>query len=695
MSKGRGKMFQGLKKYKALCFLASFAFLQQPGISGAEDLDLTGLSIEELMGIKVTSVSKKVQNLSDSAAAIFVITNDDLRKSGVTNIPDALRMVPGVNVARIDSNKWAVNSRASTSRFADKLLVMIDGRSVYSPSFSGVYWEVQDVMLEDVDRIEVIRGPGATLWGANAVNGVINIITKHSADTLGGLVTLGGGDQEQAFAGARYGSSLGENTYGRFYAKGFARDEFEYETGDDANDDWDMVHGGFRIDSSLTAKDSLTVHGDIYKGNIDQQMDFASYTFSFPDGYSSFGEDDTEVSGGNIVVLWEHVLSSDSTFTLQGYYDWTERNEAFVEERRDSFDVDLQHLFAVGERHDFVWGVRYRSTEDDFSDADAPLVLTWDQDSRRDDLFSVFLQDEIMIARDRLWLTLGSKLEHNDYSGYEVQPSARLLWALRNNHKLWASVSRAVRTPSRVEHDGNVLNAIWPLSDSFDPTSPFFNPLNPVPVEIRMVGDEDFEAEELTAYEFGYRFLSSHDFSVDIAFFYNDYDKLREFEEQDPVFTGTTVVQTYLANNNISAESYGLELAFAWQATDWLKLDLAYSYLDSDMNGGEQVGEEPRHQASLRGFVNLRDDLDLNIWLRYVDNVTAVYVLSESGDGWYDIDEYVTLDVRLAWRPAANLELSLVGQNLLDSSHMEFVQENFTRPTEVERGVYGKLTYQF
>ncbi|MFH2123280.1 MAG: TonB-dependent receptor [Pseudomonadota bacterium] len=661
-------------------------------MSGAEEQDLTGLSIEELMALQVTSVSKKVQNFSDSAAAIFVITNDDLRKSGVTNIPDALRMVPGINVARIDANKWAVNSRSANSRFADKLLVMIDGRSVYTPTYSGVYWEVQDVMLEDIDRIEVIRGPGATLWGANAVNGVINIITKHAVDTLGGLVSLGGGSQEQAFAGARYGASFGENSYGRLYAKGFSRDEFQYPAGEDANDDWDMARGGFRIDSALTAKDSLTLHGDIYSGNIDQQITVPSSTWSLPGGFFSNIEDDTNVSGKNMVALWEHVLSSGSKLTLQAYYDRTDRNEAFVKEKRESFDVELQHLIKVGERNDVVWGARYRSSRDDFSIADVAIV-TMDPDSSQDSLYSAFLQDEIMLAPDRVWLTLGSKLEHNDYTGSEFQPSLRLRWAPQSNHKLWSSVSRAVRTPSRVEDDGTVLAGIMPYPDSFNPASLFYNPLNPLPVRIEMVGNNALQAEKLTAYELGYRFLFSRDFSMDAALFYHDYDKLRTFEAQDTAFAGTGIVQTSLATNSGSAASKGLELVLAWQTTDWLKVDLAYSYLDSNMELDRQLGEEPRHQASLRGFVTLRDDLDLNIWLRYVGSASAVYVLSQNG--LYMIDEYATCDLRLAWRPVAGIELSLVGQNLLDGGHVEFVQETFTLPTEVGRAVYAKLTYNF
>lgn len=692
MGRGENTRFQGKTRFKALYLLTAFILLHQPPLLCAEEVDLTGLSVEELMDLKVTSVGKKVQNLSDSAAAIYVITNDDIRKSGVTNIPDALRMAPGINVARIDSNKWAVNSRSANSRFADKLLVMIDGRSVYTPTFSGVYWEVQDVMLEDIDRIEVIRGPGATLWGANAVNGVINIITKHASDTLGGLVSAGGGTQEQGFAGARYGAALSESTYGRFYAKGFKRGEFEYDTGGDANDDWGMVRSGFRVDSSISAKDSLSVHGDIYKGDIDQQMDLATPVWSVTEGFSRFIKDETETSGGNVVALWEHVQSAASKFTLQAYYDRTERDEAFVKEKRDNIDVDFQHILKAGNRNEIVWGARYRFSEDDFENTG--LVTTLNPASSQDQLYSVFLQDEIMIARDLLWLTLGSKLEHNEYTGYEVQPSARLLWALRNNQKLWTSLSRAVRTPSRFEADGSVLTTVVPHPDSFNPLSPFYNPLNPLPIEIIAHGNKELDAEKLTAYELGYRVLFAHDFSLDAALFYHDYDKLRKFEEENIVFTGTGIVQNRLAYDTGTANSQGLELAAVWQATDMLKLDLAYSFLDSNMeNEWKQLGQEPKHQVSLRGFVNLRDDLDLNIWLRYMDDVTAVYtpLLNE----FYTVDEYVTLDLRLAWRPVPKMELSLVGQNLLDGGHMEFVQESFTRPTEVGRGVYGKFVYKF
>lgn len=656
--------------------LAVAAFLCYTVPLCAEESDLTVMSIEDLMGIKVTSVSKKAQYLSDSAAAIFVITNEDLRRSGVTNIPDALRMVPGLNVARIDSNKWAVNSRGATSRFADKLLVLIDGRSVYTPSFSGVYWEVQNVMLEDVERIEVIRGPGATLWGANAVNGVINIISKHAEDTQGGLVSLGGGSEEQAFASARYGTALGKNTYGRIYAKGFERDEFQFSQGEDAGDDWGMRQGGFRVESDLNANDSIKLQGDIYQGDINQQMTLLSSTAP----YGTEENNDTEVSGGNLVARWQSILSSTSEFTLQAYYDRTERKEGFVHEKRNSFDLDFQHRFSAGTRHDIVWGARYRHTNDDF--ARVPVVSI-DPDSHRDDLYSAFIQDEISLVQNRLKLTLGSKFEHNDYTGDEFQPSIRLLWVPHPNHKLWTSVSRAVRTPSRVENDGIIINEVIPASST--PAG--------LPVVIKTVGTTDFESEELTAYELGYRFVPNQAFSLDIATFYNDYDNARTVEAATPVFQGTYIEQALCFSNGFSAHTYGVEMAGTWQAAKWLKLDLAYSYLVSNFEDGGQVGKEPRHQASLRSALTPREDLDLDIWLRYVDNVTAIYVASDND--LFDIDDYFTLDIRLAWRPTANWELSLVGQNLLESRHLEFVQESFTRPTEVERGIYGKVTYQF
>jgi iron complex outermembrane receptor protein len=645
----------------------------------AQPQNLSELSIEELMDIQVTSVSKKLQPLSNSAAAVFVITNNDIKHSGATNIPDALRMAPGLTVARIDSNKWAINSRGPNNQFANKLLVLIDGRAVYTPSFSGIYWEEQDTLLEDIERIEVIRGPGATLWGANAVNGVINIITKHASDTLGGLVNLGGGNHEQVFGGARYGTSLTDFTFGRAYVKGFKRNDFKFAGDGDAGDNWDMLRGGFRIDSNLYANDSITVQGDAYNGNLHQSLILD--TLAPP--YSQTVEDKVQESGWNLLWRWQHTPSFESNFTLQAYYDENDRQEAFIDGKRRSFDLDFQHQFPASKNHNFIWGARYHYANDDFVNT---FQVRFDPAHRADDLYSFFLQDEITLMPDRLLLTLGSKFENNNYTGTEVQPSARLLWTLNSNQKIWTAVSRAVRTPSRVETDGHVVGTVIP------PLTPGVNPAA-VPLVSTLNGSNDFDSEELIAYEAGYRFVWRNALSVDLSAFYNDYDNLRSTDPGSAAFLGTYVEQPLIFKNNFSARTFGAELALALQVSPRLKLDLAYSFQDSNMEEGDQVGEEPTHQVSLRAAANVRKDLDFDIWFRYVDDSQAAYLFA--ADSVFELRDYATVDMRLAWHATENLEVSLVGQNLIESSHMEFVTVKYSQPTEIGRSAYGKLTYKF
>lgn len=651
---------------------------------GASDPELIQLSIEELMEVQVTLVAKKSQNLSDSAAAIFVITNEDLRRSGVTNIPDALRMVPGMNVARIDSNKWAVTSRGFNGRFSANLLVMIDGRSVYTPSFSGVYWEVNDVLLEDVDRIEVIRGPGAALWGANAVNGVINIITRSSKETQGGFISAGTGNVEKTMAGFRYGGSSGENTTWRIYAKQNNRDIFETFSGGDANDDWKMTRTGFRLDSALTPGDNLTVQGDVYQGDIQQDLFLASPIT--PDSFMQTFPVETSVSGGNLLARWKRILSPTSDFALQVYYDTSRRTEDWVDEDRDNVDIDFQHSFAPGTGHEIIWGLRYRYTTDDFSNSDLfdVAVVKLDSNARSDQLYSAFIQDGISFSDDRFHLTLGSKFEHNDYSGFEIQPSARLMWSMNPFHKFWGAVSRAVRTPSRGESDGTLTNAAY---DSSLLGSPLIPP--GLPVLVNIVGSEDFKPEELIAYELGYRFIPNSRFSMDLTVFCHDYDKVRTAEVE---FDWITLQQNLILENNAGGETYGLELALGYRFSDFFKADLSYGYSEEFLKNKDVYGMN-RQQASLRGQFNLSPELELDIWLRYVDETKAVYIFSPTGG--YDIDDYMTMDLRLGWDIRPGITLSLVGQNLLDDNHLEFVQESFSKPVEVPRSAYAMLSYRF
>ncbi len=632
------------------------------------------MSLKELMSIPVTSVSKKTQSLSDSAAAIFVITNQDLLRSGVTSIPEALRMVPGLHVGRIDSNKWAVSSRGFNNRFTKKLLVLVDGRTVYTPGFSGVYWEVQDVVLEDIDRIEVIRGPGASLWGANAVNGVINIVTKHASETQGTLVSGGAGTTEKSFGSIRYGTSLGDGVSGRIYAKYFDRDEFEYETGDNAGDSWDSVRTGFRLDSKIADHDNFTFQGDLYLGNIGQ-MALNVPLQSAP--YAKDVEDDVDVSGGNLLIRWQRRLSSSSDFSIQAYYDRTNRDDFYVYEQRDSFDLDFQHRFSPYEDHDLVWGAGYRYTYDDMT---TRYILDFEPESRGDNLFNAFLQDEITLIHNTLWLILGTKLEHNDYSGFEIQPNGRFLWAPHPKHRFWTALSRAVRTPSRVEHDGDLAVAVIP------PPSPFV----PFPIRISIKGDESFEPEELTAYEAGYRFIPDGEFSFDISFFYNEYAQVQGYKQLDPVMQGGYIDKSLLIVNQGDCNVSGFEISAVWQPLPWLQTDISYSYLDSNVQESGMV----QNQVSLRTSIDLPNNVDVDLWLRYVDDDKANRSTSE-GLLLYDIEDYLSLDLRLAWQMNERLELSVVGQNLLDSGHVEFVQEAFIAPTEIPRSFYVQFRYSF
>ena len=434
--------------------LSSILLANPVQASGSMD-NYLDLPLEDLLSMEVTSVSKKKQRLTEAAAAVFVITQEDIRRSGVTSIPEALRLAPGLQVAKIDANKWAISSRGFNTQFVNKLLVLIDGRSVYTPSYSGVYWDAQDTLLEDIDRIEVIRGPGATLWGANAVNGVINIITKQAGDTQGGLMVASAGNEEKVIAGLRYGAELNKNTHGRLYLKFNERDS-SYAPGldDEAGDDWKSLRGGFRIDSQPSDKDRWTVQGDVYEADENQTLnlwrdpsDPSNLNFA-PFYLDANTADEIESSGWNLLTRWDHLLSNTSNITLQLYYDHTKRAENFLLQEQDTLDIDFQHQLEVFGNHDLVWGLGYRHIEDEFSNT---YIVAFLPDSGSSDLFSAFLQDEIELLPDRLRLTLGSKFEQNDFTGFEVQPSARLIWLPTERSTLWGSVSRAVRTPSRLE----------------------------------------------------------------------------------------------------------------------------------------------------------------------------------------------------------------------------------------------------
>jgi iron complex outermembrane recepter protein len=627
---------------------------------------LKRMSLEELMDIEVISVSRRPEKLARVASAIQVITGDDIRRSGATSLPEALRLAGNLDVARKNSHDWAISARGFNTELANKLLVMIDGRTVYTPLFSGVFWDRQNFLLEDVDRIEVISGPGSTLWGANAVNGVINIITKSAGQTQGAYLEAGAGAQLDGIAGARYGGRIAAEVNFRVYGMYFARDAEVLGNGSSANDAWSKRQGGFRIDAATSPRDTLTFQGDVYSGDEDLVIGRTS-----------------SVRGSNILGRWTRSLANESELSLQVYFDRTHLSlpvlatvinsvtfapEGVLVDDLDTYDVDFQHHLRLGSRQQIVWGLGYRATHDVVENAPGLGLVP----SRLDqDLFSGFVQDEIQL-RENLFLTLGTKVEHNDYTGFEVEPSARLQWNVDDRQLLWAAVSRAVRAPSRIDRD---------LSQ----------PAPGAPLVI-LSGSPDFRSETVIAGEMGYRTELADRISASLSLFHNDYSDLRS--------TGTTplTVLPFFFENNLEGTTYGAEFSINWQLFDGWRLHGSYTWLEeslhikpgtTDINNALNETADPAHRASLRSSLDLTDNLQWDVMLRRVSDRPI-----HSGPVLGYVPGYSELDLRLAWRPRVRVELSIVGQNLLHDHHHEYV---FPGPMqiEIERTVYGKVTWQF
>ncbi len=649
-------------------------------VAGAEEqataAPLHQSTLEELMRMEITTPSKRPEELLNTPAAAYVITGEDIRRSGVTSIPDALRMAPGVTVSRIDVSRWAVSMRGFHGQYAKHLLVMIDGRSVYTPLFSGVTWDMQDVMLEDIDRIEVVRGPGASTWGANAVNGVINIITKSAKDTQGGVVTAGGGTIEEAFGGARYGGAINENTFYRVYVKAFERGGFVDQNGNDTDATWDSVRGGFRLDGEPTAWDTWSLQGDVYNS----EPEIAARPANAPPGSDAIQLQEADNIGASLVGSWNHVFTDTSILRLQSYYDYIDRDVSpSFKEQRDTFDFDAQHEFALTDNQQFVYGAGYRFARES---NESGRFVTFDPEDRDLHLYSLFVQDNISLLDDRLILTVGSKFEHHEFTDWETQPDARVLYKLTENQSVWASVARAVRIPTRVEYEGSYLLDI--------------EVENGQPVFLTIVGDDDQVSEELIAYETGYRAIPIETLTLELALFYYDYDKLVSAEPGKDIVNPTTgqIVRPLVASNKNEGEAYGGEVSANWIATDWLSFQTAYSLAQLDLrntDGGRDTvallneGKTPEHQVSLRSMFQLSRTVEFDLWVRYIDDLSAL-----------DVPSYWTTDARVGWMARKDLELAVVGQNLVDDRHSEFKAAFFNGiEPEVERSVYAKATWFF
>ncbi len=656
----------------------------EPEVKPVPSAPMTGLlEFAELAKIKVTSVSRTESTVQQSPAAIFVITQEDIRRSGVTAIPELFRMVPGMNVARIDGNKWAVGSRGFNNRFQDKLLVQVDGRTVYNPISSGVYWDTMDYPLEDIERIEIIRGPGASVWGANAVNGIINIITKPAKETQGGLVSGGGGTADQGFGTFRYGGKIKDDLFFRVYGNGFTRDQTFAQVGD-PHDGWWSGSGGLRMDWQPSEQNTLTFDGGYLHSVAGRRDERAQTTAPF----SFLNLENETTDAGHALVRWTHTVDADNSWSVQAYWDRNVRRaeNLQVESRWDTWDLDFQHQLPLGERQQIVYGAgyRYADTFSASSSRDGGFAVTFQPANHQAHLVSAFLQDEITVVPERLKLTLGTKLEHNDFTGFEVQPTARLLWTPTPRQTIWASASRAVRTPN--VSDDTVAATLLPIF-----------PAPGLTLFPRTKANPALESDEVWAYELGHRVQPRDNLSFDTALFYNVYHDLRVFVSGAtiPLPAAGTRILPLTVQNGMSAETYGAELGVHWQAAESWRLHAAYTFLKMQLHGpaGAAEGQSPQNQLYLRSSWNLPRNVELDLIGRFVDQLTGF----NPGGAGDKIDSYLSLDARVGWRARKNLDIEIVGQNLLDNHHPEFGTSPFVKApvAEARRGVYGKVTWRF
>ena len=629
------------------------------------DQDLTSLrrtSVAPALDVEVSSVSRQKSTIGRSPAAVFVITNEMIRRSGYRSIPEVLRLAPGVQVSRIDGNKWSVSIRGEAGRFSDKLLVQIDGRSVYNPLFAGVQWDVQDLLLEDVERIEVIRGPGATIWGANAVNGVINLISKSSSETQGTYAIAGSGNIENGFAAARLGGRSRNGVNYRVWGKWYDRDELDLE-GDTANDAIHQGRVGFRSDWKNRSCDEIVAQGQLYQGASDSlsQRDFGGrFAFTVP------------VSGAHLLTRWTRTHSADNETSAQFYYDRFNRSSLGFGQQTNLFDFDFQNRFRYQRDHNIIWGLGYRAVFDKLVNREALQYVSTDPERLTVQRFSAFAQDEMTLLDDYLYFTVGAKFSHNTFSNFEFQPSARLLWLPSETEAAWCAISRGVRTPSRMSATGSVL---------------INNPFGNFPLTLRGAGDN--RSENLTAYEMGYRQQTSEFLSWDATAYFFNYSDLHTLVTVQP-----PLALPYLEiRDGGSADAYGFEIAAhailtpTWTLTGWY----AFQRIEFDdpawglSRTAGRSGDLPRNQLSLNHSFDLGCGRRLDVIARYIDNLPAVGVPAN-----------LMLDMHYAQRINPAWSASIVARNLLDRRHVEFGSNQFTGDlaTEIPRSVHAYVEWR-
>lgn len=631
----------------------------------------------------VFSAIKREQKEQEVAASVFILSQEDIRRSGVTSVPEALRMVPGVHVARINTRQWAIAIHGFNSRFSDKLLVLVDGRSIYSPHFNGIYWDAQDIMLESIERIEVIRGSSSALWGNNAMNGVINIITKNAGNTQG-LYTSGGyGSEEKGFGSIRYGGTLGDNSQYRVYSKYFNRDDGGTRNHKSPHDGGELISGGFRLDTQLDDQHKLMINGDIYDGTSGQAADVPDITQ--PNPYVRAIRDENQLAGKHLLMRWTENENGHQNWLVQSYFEHIERDDSILGEQETIVvDASVQQGLRWHSQ-EISWGLEYKYIDNSLK---AGSLITYIPAKRQTDLYSGFISDEIGLFDDQVKLTLASRFEHNDFTGFEWQPTARLTWLVNNQHTLWTAFSRSVRVPSLTDHDQYLEPQILPENP----------PSSPLPVVLQISGSDKMRSEEVLAYELGYRMQLSTDLKLDLSAYYNNYNNVRSFELDKITLNPGPPARLdadFHYDNKLEASVYGFDSAADWRVNSGWRIAAGYSYARTHIHEKNSSTDtitlprnvyimSPQHMLTLRSSWTVANDWDVDVWTRYVDRLDHT-----------DVNAYVNLDARLAWRPVKGLELSVVGQNLLDKKQVQYTNDGVTdtHNSQAERSVYIKFAY--
>ena len=677
-----------MKRKTLIISLIALGLLSSPVLAAESDAK----SSKSFFNSEIFSLAKKKENAFDAPSSVYVLSSEDIRRSGITSIPEALRMVPGVQVARAAGGVWAITARGLNHQYASKMLVLVDGMTIYTPIFSGTFWDNQDYVIEDIDRIEVIRGPGGSIWGANAVNGIINIITKNSAQTQGTYLSQIVGNNDKSITEARYGNKISNADTYRVYAKhavrgGFTKlfdgkenadATFNNQGGGNNNDGIVGDKAGFRYDMTSIKDSTITLHGDVFENKSRNYFQGVYQQAGNPNG------GDKDNTGGDIVLNWSKTLSKKSNFSLQTYLFYDRNDIQVVDFHERTADIDFQHFYNFSDQNQFIWGLGYKNMQDTIGTNQAHtggsdyLPLEYFPSRRNVEVYSAFLQDKIGLIADELYLTVGSKFEHNDQTGTEYQPNARLSYYPSRDQTLWAAVSRAIRIPTRGE-DGIELKI-----DSSTTV------LRGRPTAI---------AEEVAAYELGYRVKPTYETSADIALFYNDYTHLGTFDADS---AGNPT-----ASNTGYAKSYGLEFTGKWQVIDPWRLEIGYDYLHMDVgvnaasNENEPISAlntdkliyfenmSPKNQLRLRSLYNVNSKLEFDNMLFYVDSLSGRIAAEES------VPSYIRWDTRLGYLATRNLDLSFGIQNILDDRHQEFGAALFNNKIEVGRTYYMKAALQF